>query len=175
MRLNSLQYLRGIAALAVVHFHAVSQVPAYFEFLVVTGQGGVDLFFVISGAVMVLAAREHDSAMGFAARRVLRIVPLYLVIFLVATSIGRDKFAPQDLLYLFVSNLGLAPTSGTVITGAAWTISLEFLFYMVFPFLARFTIERGLAYLGGWLVLMAFFKVAALAAPANFSMTTTKT
>jgi peptidoglycan/LPS O-acetylase OafA/YrhL len=134
------------------------------------------LFFTLSGFLfMQIALHQHGAGReivyrDFLRNRVLRILPLYLVIFLVATSIGRDKFAPQDLLYLFASNLGLAPTSGTVITGAAWTISLEFLFYMVFPFLARFTLERGIAYLGGWLVLMAFFKVAAYTVNDNSTL-----
>ncbi|MFN3790838.1 acyltransferase family protein [Massilia sp.] len=144
--------------------------------LITEGHTGVGLFFTLSGFLfMQIALHQHGAGReivyrDFLRNRVLRIVPLYLVIYLVATSIGRDKFAPQDLLYLFVSNLGLAPTSGTVITGAAWTISLEFLFYMVFPFLARFTIERGVAYLGGWLVLMAFFKVAAYTVNENSTL-----
>jgi peptidoglycan/LPS O-acetylase OafA/YrhL len=124
---------------------------------------------------MQIALHQHGAGReivyrDFLRNRMLRILPLYLVIFLVATSIGRDKFAPQDLLYLFASNLGLAPTSGTVVTGAAWTISLEFLFYMVFPFLARFTLERGVVYLGGWLVLMGFFKVAAYTVNDNSTL-----
>jgi peptidoglycan/LPS O-acetylase OafA/YrhL len=144
--------------------------------LITEGHTGVGLFFTLSGFLFMQIAL-HQGQNGreivyrdFLRNRLLRIVPLYLVIFLVATSIGRDKFAPQDLLYLFASNLGLAPTSGTVITGAAWTISLEFLFYMVFPFLARFTLERGIAYLGGWLVLMAFFKVAAYTVNDNSTL-----
>ncbi|MGH8854466.1 MAG: acyltransferase family protein [Telluria sp.] len=140
--------------------------------LITEGHTGVGLFFTLSGFLfMQIALHQGQIAYkDFLRNRLLRIVPLYLVIFLVATSIGRDKFAPQDLLYLFASNLGLAPTSGTVITGAAWTISLEFLFYMVFPFLARFTMERGIVYLGGWLVLLAFFKVAAYTVNPNSTL-----
>ena len=140
--------------------------------LVTEGHTGVGLFFTLSGFLFMQIAlhQQHIVYRDFLRNRLLRILPLYLVIFLLATSIGRDKFAPQDLLYLFASNLGLAPTSGTVITGAAWTISLEFLFYMVFPFLARFTMERGIVYLGGWLVLLAFFKVAAYTVNANSTL-----
>jgi peptidoglycan/LPS O-acetylase OafA/YrhL len=144
--------------------------------LITEGHTGVGLFFTLSGFLfMQIALHQWQTGRDiiyrdFLRNRLLRIMPLYLVIFLVATSIGRDKFAPQDLLYLFASNLGLAPTSGTVVTGAAWTISLEFLFYMVFPFLARFTMERGIAYLGGWLVLLAFFKVAAYTVNDNSTL-----
>lgn len=144
--------------------------------LITQGHTGVGLFFTLSGFLfMQIALRQHRAGSEivyreFLRNRLLRILPLYLVIYLVATSIGRDKFAPQDLLYLFASNLGLAPTSSTVITGAAWTISLEFLFYLFFPFLARFTIERGVFYLTGWLVLMAFFKVAAYTVNENSTL-----
>jgi peptidoglycan/LPS O-acetylase OafA/YrhL len=106
----------------------------------------------------------------FLRNRVLRILPLFLTIFLVATSIGRDTFQPQDLLYMFATNLGHAPTSGTPVTGAAWTISLEFLFYMVFPFLARFAMERGPRYLLNLLVLMVFFKLAAYTVNENSTL-----
>ncbi|UVW28128.1 acyltransferase [Massilia sp. H6] len=140
--------------------------------LVTEGHTGVGLFFTLSGFLFMQIALHQGQIVyrDFLRNRLLRILPLYLVIFLLATSIGRDKFAPQDLLYLFASNLGLAPTSGTVITGAAWTISLEFMFYLVFPFLARFTMERGMLYLGGWLVLMAFFKLAAYTVNPNSTL-----
>jgi peptidoglycan/LPS O-acetylase OafA/YrhL len=172
--------LRWLAATLVFlfHFHLEyrgaggSGLSGNWTALITEGHTGVGLFFTLSGFLFMQIALHQGQIVyrDFLRNRLLRILPLYLVIFMVATSIGRDKFAPQDLLYLFASNLGLAPTSGTVITGAAWTISLEFLFYMVFPFLARFTLERGIAYLGGWLVLMAFFKLAAYTVNDNSTL-----
>jgi peptidoglycan/LPS O-acetylase OafA/YrhL len=140
--------------------------------LVTEGHTGVGLFFTLSGFLFMQIALVQKQIVyrDFVRNRVLRIVPLFLTIFLVATSIGRDKFQPQDLLYFFATNLGLAPTSGTVITGAAWTISVEFMFYLVFPFLARFAMERGLAYLGQLLVMMAFFKIAAYTVNDNSTL-----
>ena len=140
--------------------------------LIIEGHTGVGLFFSLSGFLFMQIALHQRQIVyaDFLRNRVLRIVPLYLLIFLVATSISRDKFQPQDLLYLFASNLGMAPTSQTVITGAAWTISLEFMFYMVFPFLARFAMERGMHYLAGWLVLLLFFKAAAFTVNTNSTL-----
>lgn len=140
--------------------------------LVTEGHTGVGLFFTLSGFLFMQIALYQKQIVyrDFVRNRVLRIVPLFLTIFLVATSIGRDKFQPQDLLYLFATNLGMAPTSGTVITGAAWTISVEFLFYLMFPFLARFTLERGPRYLVSLLVLMVFFKVAAYTVNDNSTL-----
>lgn len=130
--------------------------------LVTEGHTGVGLFFTLSGFLfMQIAMFQKTLVYGdFVRNRLLRIFPLFLTIFLVATSIGRDKFQPQDILYLLTSNLGLAPTSLTVITGAAWCISLEFTFYLIFPFLSKFAMERGARYLLKLLLLMMFFKVA---------------
>lgn len=134
--------------------------------LITEGHTGVGLFFTLSGFLFMQIALHQQEIQyrDFIRNRLLRIFPLFFVIFLLATSISRDKFVPTDIFYLLASNLGHAPTSDTVITGAAWCISLEFLFYMVFPFLARFTLEQGPRYLVKLLVLMVFFKLAAFSA-----------
>jgi len=172
--------LRWLAATLVFlfHFHleyrglAGAGLSTPWAALITEGHTGVGLFFSLSGFLFMLIALHQRQIVyaDFLRNRILRILPLYLVIFLVATSIGRDKFQPADLLYLFATNLGMAPTSGTPITGAAWTISLEFLFYMVFPFLARFAMESGIRYLAGWLVLLLFFKAAAFAVNTNSTL-----
>jgi peptidoglycan/LPS O-acetylase OafA/YrhL len=98
--------------------------------LVTEGHTGVGLFFTLSGFLFMQIALHQQQIVysDFMRNRFLRIFPLFFTIFLVATSIGRDKFKPEDILYLLTTNLGLAPTSGSVITGAAWCISLEFMF-----------------------------------------------
>lgn len=163
--------LRWLAATIVFLFHFYTEyrglggTPVLTNWfgIIAEGHTGVGLFFALSGFLFMQIAQHQGAPAygGFLRNRLLRIVPLYLVIFVLATSIGRDKFLPQDLLYVLVTNLGLAPTSGTVVTGAAWSISVEFAFYMVFPFLARFTLEQGPRYLVKLLALMVFFKLAA--------------
>jgi peptidoglycan/LPS O-acetylase OafA/YrhL len=172
--------LRWLAATLVFLFHfqleyrnaGGAALASPWAALATEGHTGVGLFFTLSGFLfMQIALYQGQIVYGqFLRNRALRILPLFLTIFLLATSIGRDKFQPQDLLYLFATNLGLAPTSGTVITGAAWTISLEFLFYLVFPFLARFALERGARYLLKLLLLMAFFKLAAYTVNDNSTL-----
>lgn len=172
--------LRWLAATLVFLFHFHLEVrglggPALassWTALVTEGHTGVGLFFTLSGFLFMRIALANNTIVygAFVRNRLLRILPLYLTVFLVATSIGRDTFVPQDLLYLFAGNLGHAPTSGTVVTGAAWTISLEFTFYLVFPFLARFALERGQRYLWQLLALMVFFKVAAYTVNDNSTL-----
>lgn len=129
--------------------------------LVTEGHTGVSLFFTLSGFLFMQIALQQNQIVyrEFVRNRVLRIFPLFLTVFLIATSIGRDQFQPQDLLYLLATNLGNSPTSLSVVTGAAWCISLEFGFYLMFPFLSRFAMQHGKSYLLRLLALMMFFKL----------------
>ncbi len=131
--------------------------------LITEGHTGVALFFTLSGFLFMQIAlhQEKIAYADFIRNRFLRIFPLFITIFFLAISIDRDQFRAQDILYLFFSNIGDAPTSKNFITGAAWTISLEFTFYLVFPFLARFAIETGPRYLLQLLVLLLLAKFAA--------------
>lgn len=169
--------LRWLAATMVFLFHFYLEwrglggpgVASPWFGLITEGHTGVGLFFTLSGFLFMQIAL-HQTVINyrdFMRNRFLRIFPLFLTVFLVATSIGRDKFQPQDIFYILTTNLGLAPTSLSVITGAAWTISLEFLFYAIFPFLARFAMERGMRYLLSLILLLFFFKVAAFTVNEN--------
>jgi peptidoglycan/LPS O-acetylase OafA/YrhL len=161
--------LRWLAAAIVFLFHfqleyrgAGGVLPASpWWGLVTEGHTGVALFFTLSGFLFMQIALHQRRIVyrDFVINRVLRIFPLYLTVFMIALSIGRDKFQPQDILYLLSTNLGNSPTSISVVTGAAWCISLELAFYLVFPFLSRFAMERGASYLLGALGLMLFFKL----------------
>ncbi|MEY2952412.1 MAG: hypothetical protein RLZZ401_499, partial [Pseudomonadota bacterium] len=76
----TIQYLRGVAALLVVWHHAGGQVPGISQFLPERGFGvsGVDLFFVISGFIMVLTTEGKSvTPWQFLQRRLVRVVPLY--------------------------------------------------------------------------------------------------
>jgi peptidoglycan/LPS O-acetylase OafA/YrhL len=162
--------LRWLAATVVCLFHFYGEyrgaggtpLSSPWWGLLTEGHTGVGLFFTLSGFLfMQIALRQREIVyLDFLRNRVLRIFPLFLTIFLLATSIGRDQFQAADVLYIFATNLGNSPTSISEVTGTAWCISLEFLFYMVFPFLARFAMEQGPRYLLKLLVLMLFFKLA---------------
>jgi peptidoglycan/LPS O-acetylase OafA/YrhL len=166
-----LDHIRCLAALLVFLFHVfhlfyLNWQPASerpWLGLLSEGHTGVALFFTLSGFLFMQIAlhHEHIDYGDFIRNRFLRIFPLFVTVYFIAISVSRDRFNAQDALYLFFSNLGQAPTSNSFITGAAWTISLEFTFYLVFPFLGRFAKERGPAYLIKLLALMLLFKLAA--------------
>jgi peptidoglycan/LPS O-acetylase OafA/YrhL len=166
-----IDHLRCLAAslvffFHVFHFYYLNWHPAPerpWLGLVVEGHTGVGLFFTLSGYLFMLIALQGEAIdyWRFIRNRFLRIFPLFLTVFAVAISVGRNEFRPADVLYVFFSNLGAAPTSNSFITGAAWTISIEFTFYLVFPFLARFAVEGGPRYLFRLLLLLLLFKVGA--------------
>lgn len=169
--------LRWMAALLVFLYHFLMEYkmlggtgPASSWFGILTeGHTGVGLFFTLSGFLFMQIALHQRQIVyrDFIRNRFLRIFPLFLTVFLVATSIGFEKFQPQDILSMLSTNLGNAPTSGSIVTGAAWCISLEFLFYLLFPFLSRFAMERGARYLLSLVLLMLFFKLAAYTVTAR--------
>lgn len=172
-----LDHLRFLAAVLVFGFHFfhfnVGSWRSYpdqpFLGLITEGHTGVSLFFVLSGFIfMTIALANEEIRYGaFLRNRVLRIAPLFLIVFIVAVSIGRDRFEATDVLYLLITNIGDAPTSWHFATGPAWSISVEFAFYLAFPFLALFTKNRGPAYLVQALLLLLIIKLGAYFAADN--------
>jgi exopolysaccharide production protein ExoZ len=102
-RLPTLQSLRAVAALAVVAFHLSQWLSVDFRI----GQAGVDLFFVISGAVMWVSAVERDAEPGlFLARRALRILPPYWLATLALIPLA--LWGPRPLMHVHPQPLHVA-------------------------------------------------------------------
>jgi len=167
-----LDHLRLLAAFLVFVFHVYHTLYGHWQpntdawayGWIIEGHTGVTLFFVLSGYLFMTIAMRYKGEIDywrFMRNRFLRIFPLFLFIFFVAISLSRDKFNAADWAYVFFSNLGQAPTSNHFITGAAWTISIEFTFYMIFPFLAAFAINQGRGYLLRLIFFIFLFKLGA--------------
>jgi peptidoglycan/LPS O-acetylase OafA/YrhL len=180
----SLDGLRAIAILAVVWHHAGAPVPGW----QITGRGflGVDLFFIISGFLIVtLLLREGGrtstvSLQNFYIRRFLRIFPPYYLLLLVVGTVAvlkpsgtTSEGVKQDLPYalLYLSNL-VPMHSQLAIT---WSLSVEEQFYIVVPTVVKYA-RRALPFLlplAYVLVCLPPFGVfPALRLPAFFRETT---
>lgn len=139
-----IQYLRGVAALMVAVFHAFellerqSGLPNPFK----VGALGVDIFFVISGFIIFVAAEKSDPTPGaFMLRRILRIVPLYwtLTLLIAAVSLARPDllastvFDPQHLLASLLFLPMAHPTLGEMfpVLVPGWTLNYEMAFYLL--------------------------------------------
>ena len=136
--LLSIQYLRAVAAIGVLIFHAADRTGGQFG----VGGAGVDVFFVISGLIMwVISARRPPTPFEFLSRRAGRIVPLY---WLVTLGLCGVWLAAPGLFP------HLSPTPGHVIqsllflphvdpdgviaplVAPGWTLNYEAFFYVVF-------------------------------------------
>lgn len=167
-QLKSIQVARGFAALSVVAFHAMSSEPKYFSNIKVLptffdgGMAGVDLFFVISGFVMVLTTQgRHGKAREvgkFVWNRFFRIYPTYWFYFILLLPVfflapSWINAAQGNQVNLFTSFF-LLPSDLLPLLLVAWTLTIELWFYVVFAVLLFFP-ERWLPVaLGVWFVVL---------------------
>ena len=149
---RALTGLRGVGALLVMchHFYLHLQLDVHLppmEGLLRRGYMGVDLFFVLSGFVlaMVYGPWFDGSNPGglrlapvFLVRRVARLWPLHAAMLLVVVLIEWRAGAPTPSLHVLLSNFAMAQAWGwsTEINTPAWSVSTEFLAYLLFPLLA---------------------------------------
>lgn len=139
--LRNIQALRALAVTAVVLGHLQPLAEQIHPALAWVGLGraGVDLFFVISGFIMVYTTeRAPLSAGAFALRRMVRIVPLYWLVtagvFLIALIapklLGASRPDPAWLLksLCFIPfDKGDGSTNPLIPVG--WTLNYEMFFY----------------------------------------------
>jgi peptidoglycan/LPS O-acetylase OafA/YrhL len=146
--------LRAAAVLAVVLYHLpvlfpdlraarwATPAPLYF------GYAGVDLFFVISGfIVMHVTQGEHGGARQFLAKRLLRILPLYwavstliLIVWLVMPSLVPFRGVSASIFVL--DSYLLIPGRERPMLGVGWTLQHEIQFYGLMAVLLALRIRR---------------------------------
>ena len=146
-RFDGVQALRFLAAMMVVFTHSVfyaSERLGAGKFSWGTGAQGVDIFFVISGFVMVISSRHlvnHiDGWKIFFRKRLARIVPLYwtattvkLVVLLLAS--GLVLHSKLDWWSIFKSYFFIPTHTSNgvrVLLGVGSTLVFEMFFYFVF-------------------------------------------
>lgn len=193
MKLRSVQMLRGVAALLVVLFHlrvirwsmiqsmgeaAVPAIP-----LIENGYAGVDLFFVISGFIMVYVTGNRSTGLatagGFLAARAWRIYPpwwlfagLFTAYMLVAhvglnsSGLGWQAIGegtpPAEYLW---KSFALVPQAKYPILNVGWTLIHEMYFYLVFA-LSLLVARRWLpVILALWAVSVAGLALAGYSTP----------
>src|SRR3954468_18254463 len=138
--IDNIQVLRALAAALVVFVHLEVFLRAFG--LLPFGHGGVDLFFVISGFIMVYTTRQKPVGPGaFLLNRFVRIAPLYWVltaavyaVALVAPSLlGATTKDPVQLCESFLF-IPFRKSNGLVqpVLFVGWTLNYEMFFYALF-------------------------------------------
>ncbi|OKI48981.1 acyltransferase family protein [Micromonospora sp. CB01531] len=184
-RLYELDLLRIIAAVAVVVFHytfsAWMQGVSPVEFLGFGklsryGYLGVDLFFVISGFVVLLSAWGR-SPRQFVVSRIVRLYPVFwvAVTLTAVVSVVSGKFAISLVQYL--ANLTMLNAAANIenIDVVYWTLWAEIRFYLLVFVLAwiGITRRRVLLTLWSWLALTGFMQLRLLPGAADLLLQTT--
>lgn len=143
----NLQILRAFAAINVVIFHIISTStfygyePYYLSLFRGWGANGVDIFFVLSGFVMLHSQlQKRRSPWNFFKFRVIRIAPIYwfvtliaLLAYLLIPSSTFNSSVPSIshiLESLFFVSGAISGKDPIVVVG--WTLEWEMLFYLVF-------------------------------------------
>ncbi|WNP36251.1 acyltransferase [Enterobacter kobei] len=174
-----LQVCRGLAAIAIVFYHSRSfATPGdAYEVALQGMDAGVDLFFVISGFVMVLATGNGKSGVKYAAdfiiKRWSRVWPPYAVATLLFVSLAtlfdnnfmtypnRWSTLIKSLSFLPL-NTEAAPPLGFPTLGVGWTLNYEIYFYAVFAL----SLVCGKA---RWAVFFSCIAITLIAIPQIFS------
>lgn len=179
-KLDGLQSLRGVAAMMVVmrhlHLEFLKSIPAFhlpapIQRIFDAGQNGVDLFFVISGFVMVYSSRRNfgqkDYPIEFMSRRIARVVPVYwlyttvyiAVMLVVQSPAAGLSRAPSYLAASYFFFPMINPGTGALepVYGLGWTLNYEMYFYVLFALVAWLSQSRAV------LALSLIFAVIAAA------------
>jgi exopolysaccharide production protein ExoZ len=137
VQILSIQYLRALAACAVVVFHS----GLIFGWNFSIGNAGVDIFFVVSGFIMWLVTQRQDvSPAVFILQRFVRIAPLYwaVTLFLAAAVASRPDLFPgeEPAVWHVVASLLFIPhvaPDGAVrpLLVQGWTLNYEMFFYVL--------------------------------------------
>jgi peptidoglycan/LPS O-acetylase OafA/YrhL len=189
--LDALTSVRFFAALYVAIFHWAKphphpKWPAPVKNVALAGYIGVPMFFVLSGFILSYNyAPQKDERIdkrGFWVARFARVYPVYLLGLFIAVPFFLEDLSKAGVLD--VRHVGLIGGTATTLTQAwspstackwncpGWTLSVETLFYLVFPFLLVPIVMlsvRGLLALaaGSWLVALTGPTYVALGLPAH--------
>lgn len=166
-RVNEIDLLRFLAAMVVVLFHYAFRGHAADDRSIMAypllapmakyGYLGVELFFLISGFVILMTA-SRGSIRSFTVSRFVRLYPAFwaccTITFLLILAMGGERFSASIGQYL----ANMTMLSGFVgvpsIDGVYWSLFIELQFYaMVAVVLVSGRIHRAQTFLAIWLAL----------------------
>lgn len=156
-KLETVEAARGIAALAVVLFHAnaaAKHIGHRTLDALAVGEHGVDFFFVLSGFIIFHVHRrdigQPRQAGEYLLKRFIRLFPLLWIVvgFAIFGKIAMGSIPQPSAIG---TSLLLYPSLEAPIPLVVWTLRHEILFYLAFLVLIA-SRGLGLALFGGWTI-----------------------
>lgn len=152
--INNLQSLRALAAFIVifVHMDLFAGPLGLPRQMLAFGNAGVDIFFVLSGFLMVYTSQlRPPGAVEFASHRILRVVPLYWIVSLavftlalIAPALLGATRANWDELAKSLAFIPFRKSNGLImpVLFVGWTLNYEMAFYIIFALMLGVTKSR---------------------------------
>lgn len=148
MKINTLQILRAIAAISVLVTHVFQNLeykPFGSHYL--SGQYGVDIFFMLSGFLIYLTTKKDTQPMVYAKKRIFRIYPLYIFALFLYVLLGIGKYPFNYTVKSFFQNILMFPWDKSIgydslVVGVAWSTVFEMFFYILFFVIIIFNISK---------------------------------
>jgi peptidoglycan/LPS O-acetylase OafA/YrhL len=148
VKISQITFTRFVAAMAIVISHFNKDLFLYkIRFIAdifLRANVGVSYFFILSGFIMIIAyhRKEKIGYRDFYRNRVARIYPLYVVGLLLYFVTRYDFSFYKTFLYLSGVQSWI-PGKALILNFPGWSISVEFLFYLLFPWLYNYLYSKG--------------------------------
>lgn len=163
MRIEQLTFTRFLAAISIVVYHYGLNISPFnnesFSFLFKSANLGVGYFFILSGFVMMIAynGKKSINTLEFYKNRFARIYPAYLLAILLILFYDKIALLRVDYEGLKLNLLGIQawfPGKALSINYPGWSLSVEFFFYAIFPFLFNYVYTNSKYIKGGIIVII---------------------
>lgn len=149
MKISQITFTRFLAAMAIVISHFNKDLFLYkinyISDIFLHANVGVSYFFILSGFIMIVAYHRKDKIeyFDYYRNRFARIYPLYVLGLLLYVITRYSNFSfYKGFLYLFGLQSWI-PGEAMILNFPGWSISVEFLFYLLFPWLYNYLYSKG--------------------------------
>lgn len=149
MKISQITFTRFLAAMAIVISHFNKDLFLYkinyISDIFLHANVGVSYFFILSGFIMIVAYHRKDKIeyFDYYRNRFARIYPLYVLGLLLYLITRYSNFSfYKGFLYLFGLQSWI-PGEAMILNFPGWSISVEFLFYLLFPWLYNYLYSKG--------------------------------
>ena len=161
-KLDGIEAGRGLAASAVVLYHTARHLDKIYGMPTLMsafrfGHAGVDLFFVISGLIILYVHYRDVGAprrLGhYVGRRFTRVMPTYWVALAITVLLAIEGGHALPSVADIAWSVSLLPSNRGLLLDIAWTLRFELVFYAVFCALIL-NRTAGIAVMALWLSLI---------------------